>query len=188
MSRRGVASGNARTESPEKIWYCFGCLAVKNINLTPSNGWTLEQTNFTATRIVQARACLCKWAWLRKWACSCKRGDAPFRESRRHTQALLEIEDNFDANPENWAADPGEYGFRKVHPTPVRIFLDASLHLYKRVCPSVHRSIVPSVNSRRWRIELPGRACLHHVKLRAIRCCWKCRYLGHFKDVEDSQI
>ena len=122
MSRRGVASGNARIVSPEKIWYCCGCPAVKSINLTPSNGWTLEQTNFTATRIVQSRACLCKWAFLRNWACFCKRGDAPFRESRRHTQALLEIEDNFDANPENWAADPGEYGFRKVHHTPVRIF------------------------------------------------------------------
>ena len=38
--------------------------------------------------------------------------------------------------------------------------LDASSHLYKRVCPSVRLSVTLVWRSRRWRIELPGWACL----------------------------
>ena len=35
------------------------------------------------------------------------------------------------------------------------LFLDASSHLYKMVCPSVCPSVTPLLISRRWRIECP---------------------------------
>ena len=49
-----------------------------------------------------------------------------------------------------WALQGGRFHIEgghveNVHETSFMTFLDASSHLYKRVCPSVRRSVVPSV-------------------------------------------